>query len=221
MRPHLRIVPSALLLLSAVTAPAGAACPTTGHFPSDAAFQLFQPEPAINFVAEGRIGDRGGAATFELDLGQSTAAPATQAQYPWVSGQVEPFTLTYDTGTGLVTFQLGGRTLIYAPTATFTDIYIRTRATQTGTSVVVNNLVLDGCAVPDQSSATGNGLDYLHLSGGTLGDGFVLTGDATMTWGATPPTQSNLAFQIKVGTPSQIVPASPATWSAIKAETGD
>ncbi|MDD4858318.1 MAG: hypothetical protein PHD74_09475, partial [Candidatus Krumholzibacteria bacterium] len=39
------------------------------------------------FVAEGRIGDLGGAATFELDLGKSTAAPSVTAQYAWTSGQ--------------------------------------------------------------------------------------------------------------------------------------
>jgi hypothetical protein len=208
------------LLIAPISVYVAAACPTTSHFASDAAFQAFQPEPAINFVAEGRIGDRGGAATFELDLGQSTAAPATQAQYNWISGQAEPFTLSYNNISGVVTFQLGGRTLNYSPGATFTDIYIRTRATQAGTSVVVNNLVLDGCGIADQSGATGDGLDYLRLVGGTLGDGFVLTGNATLNWGAIPPANSHLAFQIKVGTPATIVPVDGATWSSVKAGPG-
>jgi len=214
------LLPIALVLVTPMPSPVAAACPTTSHFASDASFQAFQPEPAINFVAEGRIGDRGGAATFELDLGQSTAAPATQAQYNWISGQAEPFTLSYNNISGVVTFQLGGRTLNYSPGATFTDIYIRTRATQAGTSVVVNNLVLDGCGIVDQSGATGDGLDYLRLAGGTLGDGFVLTGNATLTWGVTPPANSHLAFQIKVGTPATIVPVESATWSSVKTGPG-
>lgn len=205
------------LLLAGVTPTAFAACPTTSHIASDAAFHLLQPEAAITCVAEGRIGDRAGAATFELDLGQSTGAPATQAQYGWVSGQVEPFSLTYNGGTGLVTFQLGGRTLNYTPGSTFTDIYIRTRATQAGTTVTVNNLVLNGCVVADQSTATGDGLDYLRLANAAPGSGFTLTGDATLSWTAAAPTQSNLAFQIKLGTPAPPLPVTPTTWGALKA----
>lgn len=64
------------------------------HLSGDAALAALSP--TFSFAAEGRIGDLGGAATFELDLGHDTAAPATTAQYNWVSGQVEPFTLTGD-----------------------------------------------------------------------------------------------------------------------------
>lgn len=218
------MAPLVPLLLSAATLsvlPARAdACPSATHFPSDAAFHAVQPEAGIQFVAEGRIGDRSGAATFELDLGATTAAPATTAQYGWVNGQAEPFTLSFNSGTGVVTFQLGGRTLNYSPGGTFTDIYIRTRATQAGTSVVVNNLVLDGCPVADNSTAVGDGIDYLRLSGGTLNDGFTLTGVATLSWGAVAPTNSHLAFQIKVGTPAQIVPVEASRWGALKARFG-
>jgi hypothetical protein len=209
----------AAALLHLTAAPA-AACPTTSHFASDAAFHAVQPEAGIQFVAEGRIGDRSGAATFELDLGATTAAPATTAQYGWVNGQAEPFTLSFNSGTGVVTFQLGGKTLNYTPGGTFTDIYVRTRATQSGTSLVVDDLDLDGCPIADNSTAVGDGIDYLRIAGGTLNDGFVLTGIATLSWGATVPTNSHLAFQIKVGTPEQIVPVESTRWSALKSRFG-
>ena len=188
---------------------------STTHLATDAA--LLELISDTIFVAEGRIGDLGGAATFELDLGQSTAAPYTTAQYPWVSGAVEPFTLTYDCGTGLVTFVLGGKTLTYVtPFPMFGDIFIRTRAVDADRSVIVQNLVLDGENVGDVSSAVGPGLDILWISGGVLSDGFTLTGAATLSWVGAPPTQSRLAFQIKVAKLA-VVGVDGSSWGRVKA----
>ena len=47
------------------------------------------------------------------------------------------------------------------------------------------------------------------------GDGFTLTGDATLTWQGSPPSQSRLAFQIKVGN-APTVAVEEETWSAVK-----
>jgi hypothetical protein len=169
------------------------------------------------FVAEGRIGDLGGAATFELDLGQSTAAPSVTAQYAWTSGQAEPFTLTYNNMTGLVMFTIGGKMLSYTtPFDVFGDIFVRTRAVDEGNSVVVQNLVLDGQSVGDASAAVGaNGLDILWISGAALSDGFTLTGSATIAWTGSVPTQSRLAFQIKVAELS-IIGVESDSWGEIK-----
>jgi hypothetical protein len=169
------------------------------------------------FVAEGRIGDLGGAATFELDLGQSTAAPNTTAQYGWVNGQVESFTLTYSNVTKLVSFTLGGRSLTYTtPFPMFGDIFVRTRAVDSGREIILQNLVLDGQGVGDVSHAVGDGLDILWISGGMLSDGFTLTGTATLSWVGAPPTQSRLAFQIKVAKLS-VIGVENDTWGGIKA----
>lgn len=187
----------------------------TRHLASDS--ELLALISDTIFVAEGRIGDRGGAATFELDLGQSTSAPAATAQYNWQSGVVEPFSLVYDSATGTVTFSLGGRVLVYhTPFIQFGDIFIRTRASFAGTNVSVNDLSLDGVGVYDQSSAAGPGLDILWIAGGNLSDGFVLSGNATLAWSGTPPTQSNLAFQIKVAKLS-VIGTEENTWGGIKA----
>jgi hypothetical protein len=188
---------------------------TVSHLATDA--DLLALISDTIFVAEGRIGDLGGAATFELDLGQSTAAPYTTAQHPWTSGTVEPFTLAYNAGTGLVTFSIGGKVLTYTtPFPMFGDIFVRTRAVDTDRSVIVGDLVLNGQSVGDVSSAAGPGLDILWISGAALSNGFTLTGTATLAWSGAPPTQSRLAFQIKVAKLA-VVGAAAESWGGIKA----
>lgn len=199
-----------LLLLST-----GAFAFTVSHLATDT--ELLALISDTIFVAEGRIGDLGGVATFELDLGQSTAAPYTTAQYPWVSGRVEPFTLAYDSGTGVVTFSIGGKVLTYTtPFPMFGDIFVRTRAVEADRSVIVQDLVLDGVSVGDVSSAVGPGLDILWISGAALLDGFTLAGTATLSWTGAPPTQSRLAFQIKVAKLA-VVGTEDESWGGIKA----
>ena len=209
-RTVIGIIAGALLLLPAALA----AEITTEHIATDA--EMLEYLSDTMFVCEGRIGDRGGAATFELDLGQDTGAPATTANYDWQSGVAEPFTLSYDHLTGQVTFSLGGIDLHYTtPYFDFDQIFVRSRAVNEGTSILVDDLVVDGETVGDQSSAVGNGLDILWIKGTNLNNGFVLTGTATLAWTGTPPTQSRLAFQVKIGK-AAIVATEESTWGRIK-----
>ena len=189
---------------------------STTHIATDAEMLLLLSDTI--FVAEGRIGDRGGAATFELDLGHDTSNPATTAQYAWQSGRLEPFTLSYNNVTGVITFTLGGVSLYYTtPFNQVGDIFVRTRAIDAGKSVSVYDLVLDGQSVGDASVANGaDGLDILWISGGTLVDGFTLTGTAVLSWTGTAPTQSRLAFQIKVAR-LRVIGIEDNTWGGIKA----
>jgi hypothetical protein len=190
----------------------------TSHIASDA--ELVAMLSDTMFVAEGRIGDRGGAATFELDLGQDTAAPYTTAQYDWQSGTVEPFTLTYDAGTSLVTFTLGGVTLQYTTSwFDFDQVFVRTRAVNEGSSVAVSDIVIDGESVMDQSQAIGNGSDILWIRGAMLDNGFTLAGNAVLSWTGAAPTQSRLAFQVKIGKLG-IVSTEESSWSGIKNISG-
>jgi hypothetical protein len=184
------------------------------HVATDAEMLSYIQNIAV--VAEGRIGDRGGAATFELDLGDNTGNPATTAQHDWQSAVAEPFTVSYDPMMDVVTFMLGGRTLVYSPVLSFKEFFVRTRAVDASTSVQVYDLVLNDESIGDLSSATGpDGLDILAVSGVDLYQGFTLTGVAVLTWGATPPTQSRLAFQIKIGN-APTVPVEETTWGQIK-----
>lgn len=208
----LRNAAAAWLGLAALAVPAHAL--TTSHLSSDTAY--LNLAPVLAFVAEGRVGDRGGAATFELDLGQETSAPAVQAQYDWQNSQAEPFSLTYDALSGGVTFALGGRTLSYAASGVLREVFVRTRAVNAGTSISVSSLVLDGVAVGDASAAIADGVDYLRIEGAGLSDGFTLTGVATMLWAGAAPTQSRLAFQIKVGTTDRHVGIESEAWEGVK-----
>ena len=202
--------------LALASAPAHAALTVT-HIATDAEMLSLLTETVA--VAEGRIGDRGGAATFELDLGQDTGAPATTAQCNWVSGQLEPWSVIYDSGINQIQFNLGGKSLIYTPGPNMEEIFVRVRATKGESSITVDNMVLDGEFVFEQSSTTGPspGLDIVRIQGGVLADGFVFTGDARLTWGSILPANSHLAFQLKIGHGDSVVQTDGATWGRMKA----
>jgi hypothetical protein len=211
-----------LVVACAALVPGAAAAFDVGHLASDAEFLALSPSPAI--VAEGRIGDLGGAATFELDLGQETSLPAETRQYGWVSGQVEPFTFTYDAGLDQATFELGGEVMVYDVGGVwFNTLFLRTRAVDAGTAVTVDNLFYNGVAVGDQSSADGDltGIDYLVIENADPDQGFVITGDATLSWTGSAPTQSRLAFEIKAVEVTGTVPNREGSLGALKASFGE
>lgn len=170
----------------------------------------------IDVAAEGRIGDLSGAAEHEFNIhydnengGQTV--PTQYRRFDWVSGQGEDFTLTFDDST--LTYEIGGQTLEYVITDTFNDIFIRTTARKQGNSVVVDNLMLNGQAIGENSSFACsearcdyfNSSQYLWLT--DLEESFTLTGTTTMTWTGdaknlrdrTAPHRSELAFQLKLG----------------------
>ncbi|MGP1347741.1 MAG: choice-of-anchor W domain-containing protein [Phycisphaerales bacterium] len=191
-------IATAIVCLSAGSASAGL---FTGHIDTDAQFNALGL--IENAVAEGRIGNNALNGTHELDLGPDTGAPAQTAQHVWGNGVDTPFSLTFAPGSGIITFALGGKTLNYGTVSEITGIYIRTRATQPGTSVSISNLILNADPIAGASSADGSadGTDYFFITGNQLLSGFTLTGDANLAWG-TLPTNSNLAFQIKLTVPT-------------------
>lgn len=169
------------------------------------------------FVAEGRIGDLGGYATFELDVGSDTGAPSQTENYAWQNGMIEPFTVSYDPLSSIVTFSLGGKTLSFTtPYFDFDQIFVRTRAVNAGSSVEIKDIVLNGSSINDLSYADGNtGLDILWIKGADLNGGFIFQANAVLSWEGTAPTQSRLAFQVKVGKLG-IVAGEDFSWGAIK-----
>ncbi len=193
---------------------AASACILTSHVAADA--DMLAMVQQFAFVAEGRIGDGSGAATFELDLGPDTGAPWTTAQYAWPNGTPVPFSLIYDQGADLVHFTVGATALSYTPAVGFAELFVRTRAVNAGSSILVDNLALDGVPLCDSAQAVADGLDILRVQNQPLQNGFTLTGQVTMSWTGTMPTQSRLAFQLKVATPVPVA-SEPATWGRVKA----
>lgn len=217
MRGSISTLTIALVVILAATP---AAALTTQHLATDA--EMLDVLSDTLFVGEGRIGDGAGAATFEVDLGGDTGNPAQTAQYAWPNGGGVSWTLSYDSGTQQVTFTVDAINLQYTTSlAGFSDIFVRTRAVNAGTDILVQDMVLDGDNVGDTSFADGDvsGLDILWISGGTLADGFTLTGTTTMSWTGAMPSQSRLAFQIKVGK-LQTVGTEETTWSRVKSLYG-
>lgn len=200
-------------VLAAAGGAAGSVCLPTTHVATDQ--EMLQQVQQFAFVAEGRIGDRGGAATFEMDLGPDTGAPAAAAQYDWPNGIAVPFSVEYQPSGPLVIFTLGSQQLTYVPDVGLGEIFFRTRATETGTSILLDQLALNGDAICGNSQATGDGLDILRLADQNLLLPWTLTGQATLVWTGTPPSQSRLAFQIKVAAPAS-TPAEAASWGLLK-----
>jgi hypothetical protein len=209
------------LLAAALAAPLSAHAFTLVDVASDAALLALlggPGEPNLAFVAEGRVGNAASNGTFELDIGASTAAPADTDQFAWGNGQRVAFTLSFDAGTRLASlaFASGTPSVSYTvpATETFTDLFFRARSVSNG-SLLLSGLALDGVSFGQDVGVTGAGLDFLQLAGGGLADGFVLTGFATLAWTGTAPTNSNLAFQIKLGDVPQI--PEPSTYALVLA----
>ena len=94
---------------------------------------------------------------------------------------------------------------------------LRTRAAG-GSSVTLSGLKLmdslgnlkASYAQQGSAASTGSDIDYLKVSG--LKDGFTLTGQTAFSWTGTPPNNSNLALQWKIGsTPDQKSVPEPAS----------
>jgi hypothetical protein len=188
----------------------------TEYFSNDGVLSLVLDE--AYFTAEGRIGDRGGVALHELSLGHDTGSPAMTADFDWQSDASVPFTLTYDQGSGLVTFDLGGNVLTYTtPYTGFDALFIRTFALPPLTFVGVYDLVLDGYDVPGASVETGpEGLTIMQIYGNPVRNGFVLTGSAKLRWTGAEPTGDELAFQI-YACRMAVVSSDSDTWGGVKA----
>jgi hypothetical protein len=158
-------------------------------------------------VAEGRIGDRGGNGEWEYGVydGVPPAPTAGQGNYDWISGSTVPFSLVYD-GNQTLTFTLDGNSASWSnfPATDFNSIVLRTVAFKDNSSLVLDNLMLDGSAVNGSVSAingtTPNNRGLAVIQSDDLDDsnGFALTGDATLSWSNPIPLRSNLAFQLKV-----------------------
>ena len=138
----------------------------------------------------------------------NTMNTATQLGQQWTSGRAENFSLQY-TGSELI-YTIAGQTTRQAFTGGLTDMLLRTRAAG-GSSVTLSGLkLMDSlgnlkASYAQQGSGASTGaasdIDYLKVSG--LKDGFTLTGQTAFSWTGTPPNNSNLALQWKIGSAAE------------------
>jgi hypothetical protein len=176
---------------------------------NDAAYLSLKAD--ILFIAEGRIGDRTGNATFELDIQDGGHdVQASYRQGGWTSGTWVPFSISY--ASGGVTFSSLDQTLTWSgASGSITDIFMRTAAYKDGSSMELGALTYNGTAISPASliATPSDNQNYLWIRGiEPATDSFTLTGESIMTWGTTTPKNSELAYQIKVGR----VPIPGAVW---------
>lgn len=149
------------------------------------------------FVAEGRMGNNAFSGDRELGINNANFQPVAQGQFMWQNGTVEDFLLEYDGSQ--VSYSVGGTLLSSAFSGSVNDIYIRTRETSTS-NVRLDNLFFNGIALDNNAVSEPNdadNVDYLRIS--DISAPFTIAGNVTMSWTGSPPRQSNLAYQIKVG----------------------
>jgi hypothetical protein len=185
---------------------------TAQHLPSDEQLAAALPSAKTAFVAQGRIGDRGGKTGFEAGIGPDMANPAATGQHDWQKGVPEPFTLVYNTERKIVLFAVGNNSLLFTPQASvpLTDMFIRVQSQSAGATVRLSDLVIRSAGVPDACETSGaEGRDILWIRGADIANGFLMTGFLTIGWEGTAPTGSQIEFQICAGE-AVALPATPA-----------
>ncbi|MCL1464474.1 choice-of-anchor W domain-containing protein [Argonema galeatum] len=162
------------------------------------------------FVAESRIGNNStSTAERELGINTDTGAPVAIGDRTWGNGGLVDFVLEY-TGS-LVKYTVDGQLLSSSAfNGLATDIFLRTRAGGdttkgiNGSTMGLSDLVFNGVGISSLSSSvtgTGSDVDYVQLAG--ISAPFTLTGKSMMSWTGNNPKNSQLAYQIKVGTTPQ------------------
>ncbi len=160
-----------------------------GTVSSEAEFQTLLSQP--DFVAVGQANNIALNTTSETD---------TSVDFAWSADIQQPFSLNYDGST--VRYTVGNVTLETSIEGAFSDLFLYTRATESGTQSLLNNLVLTDSTTTLSISgisaiSTGNEISILRIS--DIRDSFTLTGNATLRWINFPQNLSNLSYQIQVG----------------------
>lgn len=159
--------------------------------------------------ARGRYGDGGDPQTWEVGIWESTMTDE-DANYPWVSGEQVPFVFEYDGGADVSTFDLDGVEVSALGGEPQGRIGIQTKADQA--TVAVENLTLvDASGIPTSlvgpdgvtasNDGAGRDLQYLvmNTSASALANGFVLSGDVTVTLeGDYDGDEEGVAFDVVV-----------------------
>jgi len=137
---------------------------------------------------------------FEIAIGTNDAGPEQDtAETTWTSGQQEHFTLEYDSGTGIATFDIENHpTVSYAvPVDGDSTIGITVKALADGITVVEDVTLNDQELLIDYIDTSTCSPAHLWIYGIDLSAGFVLEGYFTMTW-VTQPCQECQAMHISI-----------------------
>jgi hypothetical protein len=219
---HKSLIVFGVATIGLISAPTSASAFTLVNTPgfNDAAFEQLRTDGKFTelFVAEGRMGDnKATSGNHEIDILQDTKVsftPVVKGDRVWKSGELVDFVLEYTGNT--VNYTVGNQLLTSTKfVGAISDIFLRTNASPIGGKTLLKNLVFNGTSIGnlESSAVTARDTDYLQLS--KINTPFRLTGQTSFSWtSAKAPTNSNLAFQIKVGNSPKSVPE-PGMVSAI------
>lgn len=160
-------------------------------------------------VAEGRIGNNNASnGTWEQGIWEFGGVGSLKAQggTTWTSGTAIPFSVSYD-GLSTITFTQGSDSLSWNQMAgPFTDIFIRTRSARADTTISLTSMSLSGFgALGTDLITSGSGtVDYLRIVNTSNFGAFTLSGMVNPAWSGTAPSNSALAYQVKL---SNVIPS--------------
>ncbi|MGF1484206.1 MAG: choice-of-anchor W domain-containing protein [Opitutales bacterium] len=215
---------SLALLLTASNAHAIAALSFTNTPDADDAFLAWAADNNFveSFVAEGRYGDNGGRAEWEIDLypgGQSADNPL---EFTWPNGVALDFSLAYDGTSVLASFQVSGTedtlSLVGLPGQPLNTLAFRKQSPSDGsTDIIIDTLEIDGVTQSNPSFLGTSQTEYIVIPGvGEFNDGFLLEGTVTFTFNDPDNAEgSRQAFQIKVGNSTAPPVPEPSAYAAI------
>jgi hypothetical protein len=200
---------TAIFTLGLSLVPSTAGAITLQYLSSASEMPTLLDNPA--FVAEAQIGKIALSNFYESEAGntqlkhKSLSLKAEDAEnqidFDWSNGKKQPFSLTYDGS--MVRYTVGANTLESKITGWFKDLCIFLRASENGSSTLLDSLKLkDPLTALSISSLVATDKDggltafYIHGIAGT----FALTGNATLIWTDKPQSRDNVAYQIRVGT---------------------
>ena len=156
------------------------------------------------FEVHGRYGNNKENGDWEIGLTDNTnEPPESQENFVWSSGSSTPFTFTV-TPELEASFSIGGVSHNYGEAFEFDPnaIFIWGGAVTSGSSVLLNNLTLNGQSIDETvfASSGGDSFDEILIAGleeSELENSLTLTGDVTMTFNENnPPEHSRLQFHI-------------------------
>ncbi len=184
-------------------ASAASATPTWSYFAGgDAGFNALSNNGSLErAVTEGRIGNNAVNGTWEQGIWQQGAVNLqVQGQFAWTNGSLTDWEIVYD-GVSSITFTVGTQSISWGGMAgAFTDIFIRSRAATDSTMELVSlDLVGAGLGIGNLVSSGNGDVDYIRIENmGSNFGAFTLRGQSRMTWTGAAPTNSALAYQVKL-----------------------
>ncbi len=156
---------------------------------SEAKLQTLMSQPT--FIASGQFGN--------IVLNNENKIQR-QADFDWLSGEPEDFSISYDGST--IRYTVGDKSLETQTEGFFQDIFIYTKATESYGSVILQNLLLTDSDTSLSISGIGasypnNAVNIFWIQ--DIKKAFTLTGNALLGWLNPPQNSDNLAYQIQVG----------------------